>query len=697
MTELRDVDEARGLLRAALNRCEGWLATAAGASEMPAGWPRDLGEDADVVRRLRTRAASSLINVALLGYFSSGKSFLLSGLQGGLDVIQVPTEDGDVDDKFVGLLPSSPIPTTSWPFSVVPVDSQSGVDPSGTGFLRVRFADAPPDEWEDVGDSPAPAVVEAYAMEEGDVVNRLRPHRAREVAEAELLLADAPVPAKFYDLPGVGSANTTHDAIVRRAMLDADCYLYVTPAHRTLSDDDLGLIRALYDHCLLPGQNNQPKRVVWAVTAIDLAANLDRHNQPAWKATVARNNRYLRENFQLPDGRPDLDFIGEGFIPVSPAWEASALRLAAEGAEASAHRERKKSNMDTLRQAIEHLITTGTGTRHIAAIAAEARYLFAQRYEVIAGRLQTERLEIDELRERLGLQRLRIQKLDTEVPVIRELLQRGLDDRVQRASRPFNRLGGRLHSALDGLIRVTDVSRPAKANQVQVAKAQALRAWLESPTGPVTLWTGEYDAFKQDAVRAIDRVFGDPEIAGRLPEFHFDINDVSVPQQARRNATRHDIVQRAAALVGIVTPVAASGGWMYGLAAAGTLLPPAGMVAGAAALVYLGLQYRKGRASSLDVLRQEWIQAIDTEVSAIREQFALATAVQGADVIDHLTDNLVQYREQLVDSSALIRERIDQPENLARQEVIAELEPLCAEGAELLAILRSLEALAPAG
>ncbi|MEU2155069.1 hypothetical protein ABZ532_08590 [Streptomyces sp. NPDC019396] len=687
----RDVSETRDALRVTLNECESWLESAVTAPDASEAWLQGLREDADAVRRLRTRAASALINVALLGYFSSGKSFLLSGLQGGLELVEAITETGETGEKFVGLLPSSPVPTTSWPFSVVPVDPQSGVDASGTGFLRVRFADAPPDEWENVGNSPAPAVVEAYAMEQGDVVNRLRPHRGREVAEAELLLAEALLPAKFYDLPGVGSSNTTHDRIVRRALLDADCYLYVTPAGRTLSETDLSLIRVLYDHCLLSGQNSQRKRVVWVVTAIDTASHLDLRNQPEWKATVARNNQYLRDNFKLPDGRPDLEFIGEGFIAVSPAWEASAAKLDAEGAEAAAHRQRNKSNMDELRGAIEDLISTGTGTRHISAMAAEARYLIGQRHRVLEQRLQTERLEIDELKERLDLQRRRVELLDTALPAVREELGRKLLDRVDRAARPFNRLAGHLHSVLDSVIRGADLNKLTQANQIQVSKAQALRAWLESPSGPVTLWNQEYEAFKQDVVRTVDRVFGDRELASRLPEFAFDVNDVSAPGRTRRRATTHDVVQRAAALVGIVTPVVASGGWVYGLAAAGTLLPPAGLVAGVAGLVYLGIQIRKGRASSLDVLREEWIQAVDAEATAVRQQFTLAISVQATEVVDHLTDNLDRYREHLEESSDFIRERIAQPENRARQEVVDQLEPLCTGGRELVAALRALE------
>ncbi|MFB8000326.1 dynamin family protein [Streptomyces sp. NPDC056002] len=308
------MDEARNELRDVLDRCEGWLRAAAGAPETPAEWPEELRGDTSTLTRLRTRAASTLINVALLGAFSSGKSFLLSGLQSGLELVEVPTADGQTADKFVGLLPSSPVPTTACPASVVPVADQSPVDASGTGYLRVRFTDSDEDEWEDVGNSPAPSVVAAYAMQDADVTDRLRPHRGREVAELEIMLASATLPAKLYDLPGYGSPNPVHDMIVRAAMADADCFMYVSYASRTLSERDLDLIRFLYDHYLLSG-----KRVVWVVTAIDAASHLDLRNIPEWKATINRNNAYLKENFTLPSGQPDLGFIGEGFLSVSPA------------------------------------------------------------------------------------------------------------------------------------------------------------------------------------------------------------------------------------------------------------------------------------------------------------------------------------------------------------------------------------------
>jgi hypothetical protein len=266
--------------------------------------------------------------------------------------------------------------------------------------------------------------------------------------------------------------------------------------------------------------------VVWVVTAIDSAMHLDHRNVAAWQATIVRNNAYLRENFVLSNGRADLDFIGEGFIPVSPALEARAAKSAAEGADVTARRHSAESRMDTLRQAIDDLISRGTGTRHIAAVAAEARTLVAPRQRVLAERLQAERLPIDELKGLLTSQQERLTLLPT-----------------------------------------------------------------------------------------------------------------------RRRTTGQDLVQRTAALIGVATPIAAGGTWLYGAAAAGTLFPPAGLIAGAAGVVYAGVQYRKSRTTSLEVTQEEWIGAIDAEVTAIKDQFELAIGIQGMDVIDHLEDNLVQYRE----------------------------------------------------
>ena len=133
--------ELHDKLRDALERAEIWSEELAAASVFSTTSVVS-DEVGATLAHLRTRAASTLINVAMFGTFSSGKSFLVSGLQGHLEVVEVPS-DGFVAEKFIGLLPSSPEPTSSCPAQVVPVAEGSGFDTSGAGFLRVLFTDSP--------------------------------------------------------------------------------------------------------------------------------------------------------------------------------------------------------------------------------------------------------------------------------------------------------------------------------------------------------------------------------------------------------------------------------------------------------------------------------------------------------------------------------------------------------------------------
>lgn len=87
------VEEARDELKHLLSRCERWLCDEDGARDL---LPDAVGLAGDAARMeaLRTRVLSSMLNVALLGRQSAGKSFLISGLQGGLEYVPITDEDG---------------------------------------------------------------------------------------------------------------------------------------------------------------------------------------------------------------------------------------------------------------------------------------------------------------------------------------------------------------------------------------------------------------------------------------------------------------------------------------------------------------------------------------------------------------------------------------------------------------------------
>ncbi|HEX6684529.1 MAG TPA: dynamin family protein [Candidatus Limnocylindrales bacterium] len=351
----------------------------------------DVDDDVRFIQRLRTRAASALINVAMLGAYSSGKTFLISGLQRKLEYAPVVGE-GRNDDKYIGVLPSASRPTTACPASVVPVEAAGTYDTSERGFMRVRFTDS--EEWESIGNSPPPVIVAAYATQDQNLIitGRPRQHRNRVVAEIEVLLSNVPLPAKLYDLPGYGSPTAEHAQIIRDSMADADCFIYVTQATHTLSDTDLKLIKVLHDH-----HTHLGTRVVWVVTGIDRASDLELDDRPQWEATISRDNEYLRENFRLPDQRPDTGFIGRGFMPVSPALEARGVWHLEQGETAAGNRLIAASRMKDLRAVLTDLIESDTGHQHIRQVAAEAQKLILPRHRVLTEILDAAMLPLNRL------------------------------------------------------------------------------------------------------------------------------------------------------------------------------------------------------------------------------------------------------------------------------------------------------------
>src|SRR3954468_23438290 len=118
---MADLSGLRLDLQRALDESLDWLVEVRAAGLLSSA--RLAEQDVATVERLRSRATSSLISIGFLGAFSSGKSFLLSGLQGLLELREVISGD-TVADQYIGLLPSAPTPTNACPTTVVPVRDQ---------------------------------------------------------------------------------------------------------------------------------------------------------------------------------------------------------------------------------------------------------------------------------------------------------------------------------------------------------------------------------------------------------------------------------------------------------------------------------------------------------------------------------------------------------------------------------------------
>jgi hypothetical protein len=681
------VESLRDELEAAMQQAESWISRLVEIEgDFPIGHGQGLLEDARTIGSLRSRAASALINIAFMGAFSSGKTFLLSGLQGGLEYTQVSVGDGQVSDKYIGLLPSAPTPTTTCPTTVVPVGAAGHLDAGGRGFLRVHFADNK--EWADVGNSLSPVVVAAYTMAEADVTGRLDQHWNREVAEVELLISEYRLPAKLHDLPGYGSPNAIHEAIMRGAMADADCFLYVASATRTLAEDDLELIRVLYQHHKNSGGS---KRVVWVVTAIDRAIDLQLDNRPAWQATVDRNNRYLRDHFVLPDGRPDQGFIGGGFIPVSPAFEARGRRQIDHGDSAGGRRLLAMSQMDELRTVLNAMIGDGTGRRHIADIASEAWTILAPHYRRLADTIRAQRLPLDQLvnqRSELGE---RLRDLDRAVDANRSRLESRLQTRLRAIDRSFEGLQLHLHGILDAQILQADLRKPREANGIEVRKTQVIRDWMTGTTGASTVADAQLASFADEvlfSVRAVLQQSDPGEMSVRGAPV--DVEELLISHRTKVSSiAAEDIVQRAAIVVGAVAPLVTPAAAALGVVSGGMLFVPLG-VAAAAVVLYGAVWQRKRTRSSLEVLRQEWIADLDDAASRLRQSFLQAQGLVGSMIIARAQDIVTERRDQVAREILIIEERLGDPEAVDRQNVVEFLEPHCKNGGDLLSSLKAL-------
>lgn len=693
---MASIDDQRAELKHALDRAEAWLHELQGLSAVSFGLPSP-EDDAETIVRLRSRAASVLINIAMFGGASSGKSFLASGLQAGLEFLRLPSNDGTLSDKYVGLLPFAPTPTNMCPARVVPGGDGVSPDAGGRGFVRVRFVDSNETAWEDIGDSPPPAVIAAYMMLNAETAHRKPEHMHRTVAEVEIALADARLPAKLYDLPGYGSADPNHERVATCAVADADCFIYVANATRALTANakDLKMINFLHGHYL-----TSRKRVVWVLTAIDKAMDLGIDDEPAWKATLAANNEYLFENFTLSDGRPDAGFIGPGFIPVSPALEAQGRYYAARDVKERGNTLQAASKMADLRQALIALIDEGAGRRHLSAVAVEAFSIIVSRQRAIAGRLDAERLPFDRLVAERAAVETRLGGLDRSADEMKSHLYDILDLRIRIASQNFDGLARHLHEKLDGKIRSADFYDDVQANRIEIEKVNILSEWMGAPDGPATRWGAEFESFRHAALFYVLGRLGEDGLESALSAPPpLEIERLTIPRTVRRQTAATDVVERTALFVTAAAPISAGAAYVLTAVVASTIAFPvvAAAATAAGAIAVAVTASHRNRRSSLGVRRRERIEDLDREADEYRKSFIAAVRAQGQLVIDNVLGYLDDYRSQLGRTLQDIIRRIADPATLDRVDLIRQLEPLDRDANEILLLLQRLRSANPPG
>lgn len=643
------------------------------------------------IQGMRVRATSSMINVGLLGETSSGKSFLIGGLLNRLEYTPVRNEDNMISDQYIGLLYSASEPTSACPVKIVPVDqSNSELDASGRGFLRVKFADT--HEWENIGNSPLPAIVAAYTSQDPDAIarGRLALHRERIVAEAEILLSEPGIPAMLYDLPGYGGLYPIHDEIANNAWADADCFIYTVPATRVLNKSlDQKLISRLYMHHVASG-----KPVIWVLTGID-RANMLHEGRQAWKSAVEVCDSKL--STMLRETLPNLDhlntFIGsDGFIPVSSGWEAQGRRKIENGEIEEGNILMAASRMKRLRRALSDLIYTRTGSKHIVAVTYEARNLLAPRQRGLSEVLDSARLPLKQLSVEYDHLNHRLSQLKFAINTISEQLEDVLQRHIKNTGISFDGLPDYLHQELDADIQAANLTKESEATQIEVRKSQLLQEWAVSH-GPVRTWDKEFGDFVVATLEIVRAKLRETDPLGGLGSVsaRVDLGQLRVIPSKRYRSDTKDVMQKISGFVSLSTPLASALAAGVGILTGPLLAVPAGITL-TAAIIYTEIRRRKTAETALDALRKEWLDGLNDAAKQYQDLFLASARVRGQMVIDRAIELLSERRYELSRKVVVVEGRLADSDIVGHSDLIAQLEPYCQQGEELLSDLDQLTA-----
>ncbi|MEO7841378.1 MAG: hypothetical protein ABIU06_18705 [Anaerolineales bacterium] len=342
--------------------------------------------------RSRSKIKSQLINVAVCGAFSSGKSFLISALIDRLQWYERQSSAEDIfedqkTDGYITFLPTAPEQTNSCPLDVIPFPEED------FSRFEVMFDDTK--QWEDKSgvkakDDEISRKMLAYATDI-DQWRVARPSQdiPRNVIRARLFVGKMPIPAIIHDLPGIGGAGEIYLNSVHEALQGADCIVYVASAIKELTDVELGLLRFVED---VSEQNKTP--VFFVLSQIDREAD--------WKRVQDKNNQFLREFF-TKDGKANKVFIGKGFIPLSAGAEAKAKGRQLKGEIEIEKRDRaiERSGMQIFRDLLLQHLTNHSGPAHLQEIVVQMHGILKSVRTHLANRMQAETVPLENADDRI--------------------------------------------------------------------------------------------------------------------------------------------------------------------------------------------------------------------------------------------------------------------------------------------------------
>jgi hypothetical protein len=352
-------------------------------------------------------------------------------------------------------------------------------------------------------------------------------------------------------------------------------------------------------------------------------------------------------------GAADPDFVGHGFIGVSPALEARGEFRRRTDVRA-AEEDISDSRMDELRRMLEAVIEEGAGLRHLAAVAAEASIAVGRYERPLRDMLASARMPYTELQDEISELERNIAYLQPSVTQLRHEFGEQLKSDIERIMSSFGRRGLNtyLHDELADYINSANLLSPREVGQLEIRKTRLTREWIARDDGPLQAWEKVLKLLDEQLdlrlSEALSRSYSKSE---STTHEQLDLELLKMSRRVRTPAQQEDLAAKATGIMAAVFPVAgavvagagaatASAGGAVTLAGVtastlGLALAPVGIGMAAAGL-YAWRRHRQQRTERLNApesqQRREHIDslsAMSERASALNEELRRHVAAVG--------------------------------------------------------------------
>jgi GTPase SAR1 family protein len=608
--------------------------------------------------RVRSKMKSQLMNIVVCGEFSSGKSFLISGLIKRITWYETQGKGfmKEAGDGYAPFLPASPRETNSCLLTLQP--SQFSDERS---HFEVMFDDTK--VWENKSEpykdeAGIRRLMSAYATELDEYRNgRTTQDLSRKVIKARVHIPNMPFPAYVHDLPGIGgTGDEDYLEMVQDAVRQADVVIYIASAIKPLTKSELNLLSFVED---VTKTNKCP--VLFVLSQID--------REEDYKQVLETNNRFLKENFSKT-------FSGQTFIPVSAATEAKAQTKyeRSQITEAVRNEGIDESGMPILRERLKEYLVNTSGPLHLREIVLRMHHLLENIKLHIDSRVNSLSVPIQDAEKRLQeLNQLVVSLINKRESIRRDLEEHGKSVLRQAFSKAdSDDLLSLLRHELEPIIsnKDKDVLDEKVRHEIEQKKKEIRDRWLYQPGGPEESWSKAFGGYQKQTIillnSKLEEAIEEAEIKGTsLAEF---IRDKTLRSDADFNSSIATTINAASSSWQTLLSLVSLGTAGYtGLAGAGTIVVGGVSIAAAPiAILFLtagvfGFGWSSWRKRlERQKLRQQIIEQLPIYADEIRKQLELQAgqfidAYQGE--IIEIVNNLIASQQDSI--TAIRREFLD--------------------------------------